>query len=79
METGKPITVFLITALALWAVYLWRHGRLGQTQMLPHPADAAPASPSVGPAGGWRSGAPPVLAWPFPVGAPNPGSLPGGH
>ena len=74
METGKPITVFLLTALVLWAIYLWRHGRLGQTQMLPHPADAAPASPPAPAAmppiqGDFR--VPPILAWPYPVGKPN--------
>ena len=46
---GKPITTFLITALILWGVYLWRQGRLGQVQMLPHPKEAA-ASLTPGPA-----------------------------
>lgn len=47
---GKPITTFLIVALILWGVYLWRQGRLGQVQMLPHPAQAASSLPGlVGP------------------------------
>lgn len=46
---GKPITTFLVTALILWGIYLWRQGRLGQVQMLPHPAQAA-ASLTPGPA-----------------------------
>lgn len=43
MLDGKPITTFLIVALVLWSIYLWRQGRLGQVQMLPHPAQAAAA------------------------------------
>ena len=39
---GRPITVFIVTALVLWAVYLWHQGRLGVSGVLPHPADAAP-------------------------------------
>lgn len=51
---GKPITTFLATALILWGIYLWRQGRLGQVQMLPHPAQAAapligPPAPLIGP------------------------------
>lgn len=54
MLDGKPITTFLIVALVLWGVYLWRQGRLGQVQMLPHPAQAAaamtgPPAPVTGP------------------------------
>lgn len=44
---GKPITTFLVTALILWGIYLWRQGRLGQVQMLPHPAQVA--APLIGP------------------------------
>lgn len=44
---GKPITTFLVVALILWGIYLWRQGRLGQVQMLPHPAQAA--APLIGP------------------------------
>lgn len=51
---GKPITMFLVTALILWGIYLWRQGRLGQVQMLPHPAQVAapligPPAPLIGP------------------------------
>jgi hypothetical protein len=57
---GKPITAFLITALVLWALYLWKHNRLGKPGLLPHPADVAP-KPAVPPIpGGWRPGTPPV-------------------
>ena len=33
MDQGKPLTTFLVTALALWAIYLWKHGRLGKTAL----------------------------------------------
>lgn len=64
MDGGKPITTFLIVALILWGIYLWRQGRLGQVQMLPHPAQVAapligPPAPLIGPpvpAGpGWQA------------------------
>lgn len=69
---GKPITTFLITALILWAVYLWRHGRLGQTQMVPgvkrpdnptgNPQGTLQSTP-VGPAGPGFIGPPPPGGW----------------
>jgi hypothetical protein len=53
MEQGKPITTFLITALILWAIYLWKHGRLGKPGLLPSPGmgggKPAPASATVPP------------------------------
>lgn len=58
---GKPITTFLIVALILWGIYLWRQGRLGQVQMLPHPGQVAaslkPGPQFVGPPlpPGWQS------------------------
>lgn len=67
----RPITAFVLTALVLWAVYLWRAGRLGKPGLLPHPADAAPrpaAAPPVLPqvpgtpgAPGWQQGTPQVI------------------
>lgn len=61
MNEGKPITAFLITALILWALYLWKAGRLGKPGLLPHPTDVAPkpAGPPI--PGGWQSGAPPSM------------------
>ena len=60
---GKPITTFLITALLLWAIYLWKHGRLGKPGLLPHPSEwPAPSAGAVkGPPvpGGWQPGPPP--------------------
>jgi hypothetical protein len=67
---GRPITVFIVTALTLWAVYLWHNGRLGVSGVLPHPADApkliGPPVPFIGPRlpgvsapPGWQSGATP--------------------
>ncbi len=29
MDQGHPLTVFLVTALILWALYLWGQHRLG--------------------------------------------------
>ena len=51
---GHPITVYLVTALILWGIYLWRQGRLGQVQMLPHPKQVVapligPPAPLIGP------------------------------
>ena len=66
MTEGKPITSFVVTALILWIIYLWRAGRLGRPGMLPHPTEWP--APSVGPVqgppipGGWRPGAPPSAA-----------------
>lgn len=67
----RPITAFVLTALVLWMVYLWRAGRLGKPGLLPHPADAAPspsATPPVlpqvpgtpGAPTGWQQGTPQV-------------------
>lgn len=50
---GKPITAFALTALILWAVYLWRQGRLGKPGLLPHPPTTprliGPPAPTAGP------------------------------
>lgn len=75
MDNGHPITVFLMTALVLWAVYLWRRGRLGQPGLLPHPAaligppapligppvPAQPTAPANGATPGWQYGNPPEV------------------
>ena len=58
MEQGKPITTFLVTALVLWAIYLWKHGRLGKTALLPSPAGPV-NGPPLPP--GWQAGTPPLV------------------
>jgi hypothetical protein len=75
---GKPITAFLVTALILWAVYLWRQNRLGVSAI---PAARVPWAISPGkvlrpmpvakivpPAPAW----PPTEPWSQ---APNPGGI----
>jgi hypothetical protein len=56
---GKPVTTFLITALVLWAVYLWKHGRLGKPGLLPAPAlPRKQEERKPQPGGGWKQGQP---------------------
>ena len=75
MTEGKPITSFVVTALVLWIIYLWRAGRLGRPGMLPHPTEWP--APSVGPVqgppipGGWRPGAPPIQVPPLVIPKPS--------
>ena len=61
MMEGKPIPAFLVTAITLWAIYLWKHSRLGKPGLLPHPEEVKPNPSSTPGTTGWRSGAPPVL------------------
>lgn len=63
---GKPITTFLIVALILWGIYLWRQGRLGQVQMLPHPAQVA--APLIGPPAPLIGPPAPLIGPPVPTG-----------
>ena len=65
----KPLTVYMVTALVLWALYLWRQGRLGRPALLPMPpAMRSPSGPPVlppvpgtpGAPQGWQPGTPPV-------------------
>lgn len=62
---GKPVTAFLLTALTLYAVWLWRQGRLGHISgggaMVPAPGEKA-ARPPIPP--GWKPGPPPTTAMP---------------
>jgi hypothetical protein len=60
VDTGKPITVFAITALTLWSIYLWRQGRLGKPGLLPHPADLNKSTTADTSGSGWREGHPPL-------------------
>lgn len=64
MNKGKPVTSFLITAIALYAVWLWRHGRLGhisKVEMLPRPVLGPPIPPGLV-LGGWKVGTPPIVS-----------------
>jgi hypothetical protein len=67
---GKPITTFLVTALMLWAIYLWKHGRLGKPGLLPDPQEMTLLRVGVGkeqPAsGGWKQGQPPAEGYALP-------------
>ena len=56
---GKPISTFLVTAIVLWMVYLWRQGRLGKPGLLPRPELGGKPIQGPPPPGGWRSGTPP--------------------
>jgi hypothetical protein len=66
---GRPLTTFLVVALILWALHLWRMGRLGkiQTAVLPQPdlsglapgvVTPAPVNPTVKLPNGWQKGVP---------------------
>jgi hypothetical protein len=48
----------LITTLVLWAVYLWKHGRLGKPGLLPSPSPPAKKEEPK-PGAGWKPGVPP--------------------
>lgn len=47
MDNGHPLTVFMVTALILWALYLWHQHRLGVIR--PQPAAPAAVGPIIGP------------------------------
>lgn len=51
MDQGHPITVFLVTALALWAIYLWHQHRLGVMGPGAKAIDAGKLDPSNPPFG----------------------------
>ena len=58
---GKPLTSFLITAFTLYAIWLWRQGRLGHIgggAMAPKPKFTGPPIPEG--TGGWKVGTPPI-------------------
>ncbi len=65
--SGKPVTAFLVTALILYAIWLWRQGRLGHVgggAMVPAPGPKdTPANKMGWPPEpfGWTKGTPPVL------------------
>jgi len=60
---GKPVTSFLVTALILYAIWLWRQGRLGHIgggAMVPSPGKVS--GPPIPPGMGWRVGTPPIIS-----------------
>ena len=80
MEKGKPVTAFVVTALVLWVLYLWRNHRLGKPGLLPHPADLpAPGAniPPLPPPPPFHPSIIPIL--PQVPGTPGPPNVLGGN
>jgi hypothetical protein len=73
VNEGKPVTTFLVVSLILYALFLWRQGRLGHIgggALVPPPATfIGPPVPSPAarmgwpqePYGYWRQGTPPII------------------
>jgi hypothetical protein len=60
---GKPVTAFLVTALILYAIWLWRQGRLGHIgggAVVPSPKFISPPVPAE--MGRWQVGTPPIAS-----------------
>lgn len=71
--TGRPLSTTLLTALALWALWLWERHRLLPAPAL-SPSAPLPNPPLPGAPGFPTNGAPPVL----PPYAPPGGGVLGG-
>jgi hypothetical protein len=68
VSEGRPVTTFLVVSLILYALFLWRQGRLGHIgggAMVPMPPIPKSPANKMGwpqePYGYWRQGAPPII------------------